>query len=293
MKIFFAGIEGGFTKDLLAVRRFTNVFMSYYLLRTKKDNAIPKIVRENVTGLIVIDSGAHSFFSESGLHMSASVVQKKHKTKETPDEYWHNYKGWILANFDLFDYFVELDIGELVGQDKILKWREELKEMGVFGKCITVYHPAVVSDDDFMAMIKESESRYIGFEGFRPGKKHIDYNKYLKICYENKVKSHGFAMTKEQVYGDYPFFSVDSTSWKAGSLWGTTRLELKNGKHKNVSFRNKKALMGVKDLDLAALSSHNKTACVSRDSQSVGSYLQTELFYTRLWQKRNIDFSCF
>ena len=111
-------------------------FFSYYYLRGKP-NAIMREARKYVEN-ITIDSGAHSFFAEQGTGLAAAHIGKKSVTKETPDEYFRVYLKWVKDNYDYFDNFVELDIGELVGQEKVLQWRELFKKTGVYDKCITV-----------------------------------------------------------------------------------------------------------------------------------------------------------
>jgi hypothetical protein len=155
MKIFLAGVESGDSKEIVEKGIIENAFVSYYYMRGKNNNDYLKFVRKNVK-CIIVDSGAHTFFSERADEgLSVSVLRKKTKTKGTPQEYWEKYKQWLVLNYDLFDYYVELDIGEIVGQETVLQWREELKQLGIYKKCITVVHPAVVNFDDFLKMQKQ------------------------------------------------------------------------------------------------------------------------------------------
>jgi hypothetical protein len=290
MIIYLAGAEGGDTDNLIEQNSIRHGFASYYYIRTMKNKAEKmQFLRKHIRK-IVIDSGAHSFFSE--LHeegMSVSVHIKKTKTKETPDEYWELYKKWLLANQEYFDYFVELDIGEIVGQDKVLQWREELKELGLYHKCITVYHPDVVTEKEWVEYIKDSQSKYVAVEGDRPLRSRLPYGRLLKYAYDHGVRVHGFAMTKKDVMEKYPFYSVDSTSWKAGVMYGRGYVVGHDGV-KAVCFKDKKDVSLIK-APMSVKQLNHKTAsisCKSRLYLSIKAYQKMENYYTKLWTKRGI-----
>jgi len=289
MKIFLAGIENGDSKEVVNTGVIDNGFVSYYYEKRKKIPGMPnyrKLVRK-----IIVDSGAHSFFSESDTIHTASIVKKKIKTKQSPEAYFEDYKKWLVFNYDNFDYFVELDIGELVGQEKVLRWREELKELGLYNKCITVYHPKVMSGADWLATLDDSQSKYVALEGVRGGCWTLPYFKLIKECYDRGIKVHGFAMTKNDVYYSYPFYSVDSSSWKSGSLYGNGKV-LVNKEIKNVKFKNKEHCFNVvdnKNFKISNLHSKNKKIlALSRYLLAVEAYKKIETEATRIWEKRGI-----
>ncbi len=191
MVVYFAAIEAGDAVDLIPENAFRCAFFSYYYCRKGQAKNDILIKSRPHMKLITIDSGAHSFFSEhadSGL--TVSFHKKKTKTKESPQEYFEQYIAWLKKHWDFYDYFVELDIGEIVGQDVVLSWRERLKAEGLY--------------------------------------------------------SNGFAMTKLDVFHTYPFFSVDSSSWKAAAQYGSGRV-VSGQKTKIVRYKDKDAL---KDVDL-------------------------------------------
>ena len=127
MKIYLAAIEQGVPKELLDMDIIKNGFISYFYARSKPADTM-SYLRKHISDTIVIDSGAHSFFSENeDTSMSASVVKRKKTKKLDPDIYFKNYISWLKANYDYYDYFVELDIGELISQPKVMLWRDYLK----------------------------------------------------------------------------------------------------------------------------------------------------------------------
>jgi len=296
MRIYLAGVEQHDSDNGLKDNLFTNVFCSYYYLRDKKWERIEHVF--NHTDSIIVDSGAHSFFSEVDeadptAGMSASVVRKKKKTKVTPDEYFDGYIKWLEAWHEKFDYFVELDIGELVGQEKVLGWRNRLAEKGLMHKCITVYHPKVITYDEYLKELDNSVSRYIALEGDRRSRKRLPYRQLIQPAFERGVKVHGFALVKPKLLTDAPFYSVDSSSWKAGSRFGCLMGNCGGDALKSVKLNelnnNMIKLLGrvtnLKDI-------HHTTKQLQRDKRyeiSIKAYKLLQEYFTELWEVRGID----
>ncbi len=293
MKVFLAATEDGETSANMHKMKIENIFMSYYYLRGKKEPATLYENRKH-TRTIIIDSGAHTFFSEnSDAGLTVSVHTKKTKTKESPEEYFENYLLWAKKYYDYYDYFVELDIGELVGQELVLQWRERLKQHGIFDKCITVMHPATCTYEEYLKMLDESESKYVALEGLRGGQKQISYGKYLIPAYKKKVKVHGFALTNKKIIDKYPFYSVDSSSWKAGLQYGVYARSV-DGQSKAISFKENKWGHDFTMPNLIDVYNENlKVQRLARLTLAVKSYADMQTYYTKLWKARGIDFSDF
>ena len=295
MRIYLAGVESKCT-DILEEYLIKNGFASYYYLRNKsykKGLERMTFLRKHINS-IIIDSGAHSFFSElQDEGLSVSVHTKKTKTKETPDEYWEKYKKWLVTYEKYFDYFVELDIGEIVSQEKVLKWREEIKKMGLYHKCITVYHPGVVSKKEYTAMMDESESKYIALEGDRPKRARLPYGSLLEEAHKKGIRVHGFAMTKKNVMEVYPFYSVDSTSWIAGEQYGAGYISCHND-IKPVKFNDRNQLFSkriTEHIDVGiVLGDNKKKARYYMRYLGIMAFRKYEKYITRLWEKRGIKF---
>ncbi len=288
MRIYLAGTEQNESQPLIKKGLIESAFVSYYYERRHKISYMP-IFRKN-TKNIIVDSGAHTFFSElAGAGLSVSVHKKKHKTKDTPEQYFEKYKKWLIAQYKYYDYFVELDIGEIVGQKKVLEWREEFKKLGIYKKCITVYHPDVMSWEDYIATLKDSESKYVALEGDRPQiRKRLPYLKLIKEGYDRGIKIHGFAMTKENVYLELPFYSVDSTSWKAGVMFGVGKVITSRGKIKNIRFNDKELCFSANGVNINIHSKNLAVARFNRYILSIRAYAKIEKEITRVWRERGI-----
>ena len=230
--------------------------------------------------------------------MSVSVHKKFTETKESPNLYFMNYLKWLVKYRNLYDYFVELDIGEIVGQGKVEQWREEIKQVGLIEKCITVYHPNCVSLEDYDKMIKESASKYVALEGDRPNRKRIAYLPLIDKARTQGVRVHGFAMTKKDIFDTVPFYSVDSTSWKSGAMYGQLIAINKSSVYSHVSSVKTRmnlqkmqrslvanSLYGQRNLHL----SFHKDTRVARNSRlalAINSFSHAETYYTKLWEAR-------
>ena len=291
MKIFLAGMESSETLEVVKTDVIERAFYSYYYLRKKREPYTLMAGRPHIKEIIV-DSGAHSFFSElQGQGLSVSVHVKKTITEEAPQVYWENFLAWLKKWNNLFDYFVELDIGEIAGQDKVMEWREELKQAGLYQKCITVYHPEVQTFEDYLEMLKDSQSKYVALEGDRPKRPRLPYNSLIKPAYEQGIKVHGFAFCKREALMKYPFYSTDATSWKAGMQYATTlafdgkrlgTIKL-NNENNNLYSLSKK----VKDLAQV----HDKNLAVGRVKRmeiAVEAYKEMERYFTQVWEARGV-----
>jgi len=247
MRIFFAGAESSLeAKVLVKDGLIENGFFTYYYMRSSSRlTNFMHACKPLMKGLIVVDSGAHSFFNEEAggkMGLSASIHSKTTKTKETPNEYFNAYVQWLKANWTGFDYFVELDIGEIVGQEKVMHWRAILKLEGLYSKCITVYHPAVTTEADYLAYLDDSQSRYMALEGARAGKLAVNYPWAIEEALKRNVRLHGFAMTKRSVLFKYPLYSVDSSSWKSGSQYGTGLAIKADGEASGMRYKDVKSM---------------------------------------------------
>lgn len=284
-----------------------NGFVSIYYMRTRYGHFATslksmRLIRSCIKGLVIIDSGAHTFFNASGGGIGSAGGQKK-KTgiTETPHEYFANYVQWLKAFRGLYDYFVELDVGEIVGQETVEKWREVLRKEGLLDKCLPVFHPAVETIEDFIQRLDSWPSRYVGIEGFRDGKGTIDYQRILRAAYHKGVRVHGFAMVRlDALSNQLPFYSADSLSWKSGGMWkrvytaGTgvfararfLRLEPTNKEELNALHK-----VAINAGHRFAALLHPKRFYVATNFEGALAMQQMEDDITRIWEARGIHWA--
>lgn len=48
-----------------------------------------------------------------------------------------------------------------------------------------------------------------------------DFNKYITVARRYATKIHGFAATKQADFRDWPWYSIDSITWKTSEMYGT------------------------------------------------------------------------
>lgn len=292
MKIFLASLENAETEELLKTVKIRNGFYSFFYLKENSDKIKELMNSRSRVETIVIDSGAHTFFSESENIKSACGHKKQKKTKQNPEEYFNQYVKWIETYWSFFDYFVELDIGEIVSYKRVLEWREELKKRNLYSKCITVYHPACMTWEDLIKTLEDSESKYLGVEGYRVGaKKQVPYLKVIKECYDRQIKVHGFAMNKISVLERYPFYSVDSSSWKSGERYGSLKIVTEKG-IKNSRLNNLKIIKNIKNKNLLLQVMKRQPRKLSERmimrKLSIEAYNNIEDYFTKYWINKGV-----
>ena len=99
--------------------------------------------------------------------------------------------------------------------------------------------------------------------------------KWLDNCFSviknyKTIKIHGFAITSPRLMKRYPFYSVDSTGWLQGGIFGRTKV------YKNMKLQ-------AHSLDLF----YNKTKDYKfRNTKNIIEYLKLEKEMTKLWEMR-------
>lgn len=217
MRVYLAGAESAGRPEILISQKVKFVLLSYYYMRDKGDKGQEILLQYKKAGCItLIDSGAHTFFSELGMGHGVAV-EKTTKTQETYDEYFEKYFNWLLARRaeGTVDHFVELDIQEIIGQERVRAWRKRMRDNNL--DPIVVLHPKASTNVDKEWDELTSEFSYCGIEGSLPTGRYISW---LTVSEKKKVRVHGFAMTKVDEMRRCKFYSVDSTSWISGSRFG-------------------------------------------------------------------------
>lgn len=282
MKVYLAGAETCYAGYGFIPRDEASIFSTYFY-RDQATKLLEKTSADVRTGLITIDSGAHSFFHAAGF--SCVAGQSKNAKNVSPDEYIEGYFRWVEMVYDRIDYFVELDLQDIVGLDKVKQWRQEWKRRGLFDKCITVMH-SCDTWRDFEELVDTSESRYIGLEGYRQKKLRLPLMKCAQYCYDRQVKTHCFAMTSSKIMRDYPFYSVDSSTWTTAQRYGMVQV-FDKGEMK--SYRRDEQLH-KRAIVPPALGVNIRGNLFGRPGLEfvTDEFLKMERYFTNLWTERGI-----
>lgn len=222
---------------------------------------------------VILDSGAHTFFSSVGLSVHGYKITRQDWGEL--DSYFRKFLIFLKRNWASYDYYVELDVADLFGIVKVEAMREDLRNAGLWSKCITAWHP-VNGEDDYARMLDETESRYVALEGIRPGVPELPYNRFIKPAYDRGIKVHGFALMSDRILRKYPFYSVDCASWLLPVTYGKLPQFINGRIHQE-------------DIRRVATAHKRLLKPAAKLEHSIKTYRKAEGYYTDYWIAKGID----
>jgi len=244
-----------------------------------------------------IDSGAH-FFISAYLKKGALVPT------EEVEAHIQRYQDYMRGLAVKPAWAVEMDLQDLYGMEVVTRWREELwkpfeKETGI---PIVYNHHITEPLETWQDMLDDPDMNRLALSiprvpDLRP------YGVKVFEAYEAGKPVHGFAQVRQRSMRVIPFFSVDSTSWGAGALFGTVhRFDSGLGKNKTTSagrsmFRKdpKKAMAGllastrgkVRAKDMLGVKAGGSLSRLYQNASD--AYKDMEDWYTAYWSVKGID----
>lgn len=200
MRFFFAGSESGTWSQLLKDNGVNNRLESAYYLNFKKEPNHLKFKN------YLLDSGGFT-------------LRKNNSTLRV--EQYADY----LNKFNV-KYAFNLDT---MNVDETLKNQEYLIKKCKKTNILPIYHYSDYSNIKHRSLIDSfcKEFNYIGIAGaVAPSNLERErfYN-YVFVRTKNKIKVHGLAATSYNTMKNYPFYSVDSTSWLVAARYGGSNVE--------------------------------------------------------------------
>lgn len=286
MRLYFAGMEQCMNSYDYVPLKMDNIFTTFFYANNTS-RALVELKRQGHKGIKTVDSGAHSFFGFTGTSTMSHHNKKDKEEMPDPNEYMARYIIWLKKHFDLFDYFVELDIQSIVGIEKVKYWRRRLQREGLWEKCIPCLH-SVDTPATWEETIKGAASRYVGFEGLRKKQVTLPYKELLKTCYDLGVRVHGFALTNYDILEEYPFWSADSTTWTSCVRYGTFIARDEYGRMKQKIPTKGNYLLHGHSLKLHN-SQRSKEISLEKLKHSAQKLRESETFLHRLWINRGVD----
>lgn len=222
VKNFFSGIEGKAHFQACVDAKVEHVLTSYWQMREKNRYDMVEVRKKLHPDMeFMVDSGAHTFITD--------WRKFKDWTREDFEKYLKAYVAWIRANKDHIFAAVEFDIdytlnmvltgdeNSTLGTSIVEEWQKKyfmpLEQEGV--TIIYVWHAerGIEGFEDMCAKFS-----YVGLPG--PMSSQKDFNKYMSIAKRHMTRVHGFAATKLQDFRDVEWYSIDSTTWKSGEMYG-------------------------------------------------------------------------
>ena len=200
-------------------------------------------------------------------------------------------------------FVVEEDLQDLYGRDVVEAWRRDIwkpleRETGT-AVCY-VWH---VKDGEkgWGELLDDPDMRLLGFGG---GASLAELLGPKLVMQAHRVGKpvHGFAQVRKRVMQVVPFYSVDSTSWTAASLYGLlASFDLQRGTVSNsAAGKRARRTMGAKhalgtmaSISRGSVQSTDMTAkagCAASTYQlAADAYAKAEDFYTAYWRARGIE----
>jgi hypothetical protein len=210
-------------KDALAVldSGINDILTSYhYIMKREKgftEDVMPRIKANG--GLFMTDSGAFTFFAKPTPEMY---------TEEYWEPYIEEYVKFLRDNAHQIYCAANMDIDIFVGQEIVDRWNKKYFEplKGIVQIVYIVHgNKAIRRDDEYgIKRFKEYAAKYeyLGMGSSMFKKNSRSDNRYYALARLLKVRLHGFGWTSIPSLKEFPFFSVDSTTWLGGVRYGTT-----------------------------------------------------------------------
>lgn len=190
-----------------------NVLISYHYIRKNLDyveNEILPWVHER-GGVFMTDSGAFSFLNDPNFDPQEFDWE----------EYLDEYVEFLQRNSKHIFSACNLDVDEFVGHDTVKEWNEMHFEP-LEDKMNIIYcaHPMKGHALGELGMVKEYCEKY-DYVGVNEGSaRHA--SAIYQMAKQTGTAIHGLAWTKPTILKDFPFFSVDSSSWVNYQKYGAT-----------------------------------------------------------------------
>lgn len=218
LTIFFSGVEYESYLDILYDLGIRNFLMSYEYLRTKGSFVLKKYTDVR----IFIDSGAYTYMNDPK-YDNYTVAQWEEQIEA--------YLKWAERHKDNIFAIADLDLQYLpnVGYQQVYEWRKRYFEPFMLRTGIPVcfiYHEDGI--DYWKYMCKRYP--YVGISLANDGISPDELREMFRIAENNNAMIQGMASTNTSMLTDFPFYTVDSTTWNVGlkygeiSVWDKTRM---------------------------------------------------------------------
>ena len=182
-------------------------FFSFYRLESYHNIAKKELEHINKYKSFILDSGAFSYMNGTN---SKNVDW---------DNYIEQYASFI--NKHSIKLFMELDIDSIVGIKEVEKLRKKLEKL-TNKQVIPVWHKSR-GKEYWLKLI--NEYNYVAIGGIvtreiQP-KEYKYFNWFIETARKENCRVHALGFTNLKGLTNYPFYSVDSTSWLSGNRFGS------------------------------------------------------------------------
>lgn len=220
LTIFFSGVEYESYLDILYELGVRNFLMSYEYLKGKGNFVLKKYKDVH----IFIDSGAFTY-QQDPKYLEYTVEQWEEQIEQ--------YLKWVEKHKDNIFAFADLDLQYLpnVGYEKVYEWRKKYFEPFMLRTgvpCCFIYHDDGLDYWDYMC----KRYPYVGMSmAVDSSKGDAEIREMFRIAEKHGALIQGMATTDTKMLTEFPFYTVDSTTWNVGlkygeiSVWDKTRMK--------------------------------------------------------------------
>lgn len=207
LTIFYSGVEYESYLDILYDLGIRNFLMSYEYLKGKGIHQLKKYPDMH----LFIDSGAYTYNQDP-------------KYGEYTIEQWENqieeYLAWAEKHKNQIFAIADLDIQYLVGYEKVVEWRKKYFEPFMLRTGLPVcfiYHEEGLDVWEYMC----KRYPYVGISlNIDREVDETELRNKFKIAEKHNALVQGMASTRTGMLTQYPFYTVDSTTWNVGLKYG-------------------------------------------------------------------------
>lgn len=207
LTIFYSGVEYESYLDILYDLGIRNFLMSYEYLKGKGIHQLKKYPDMH----LFIDSGAYTY-NQDPKYAEYTVEQWEKQIEE--------YLAWAEKHKNQIFAIADLDIQYLVGYEKVVEWRKKYFEPFMLRTGLPVcfiYHEEGLDIWEYMC----KRYPYVGISlNIDREVDETELRNKFKIAEKHNALVQGMASTRTGMLTQYPFYTVDSTTWNVGLKYG-------------------------------------------------------------------------
>lgn len=207
LTIFYSGVEYESYLDILYDLGIRNFLMSYEYLKGKGVHQLKKYPDMH----LFIDSGAYTY-NQDPKYNEYTVEQWEKQIEE--------YLAWAEKHKNQIFAIADLDIQYLVGYEKVVEWRKKYFEPFMLRTGLPVcfiYHEEGLDVWEYMC----KRYPYVGISlNIDREVDETELRNKFKIAEKHNALVQGMASTRTGMLTQYPFYTVDSTTWNVGLKYG-------------------------------------------------------------------------
>ena len=207
LTIFYSGVEYESYLDILYDLGIRNFLMSYEYLKGKGVHQLKKYPDMH----LFIDSGAYTY-NQDPKYGEYTIEQWEKQIEE--------YLAWAEKHKNQIFAIADLDIQYLVGYEKVVEWRKKYFEPFMLRTGLPVcfiYHEEGLDVWEYMC----KRYPYVGISlNIDREVDETELRNKFKIAEKHNALVQGMASTRTGMLTQYPFYTVDSTTWNVGLKYG-------------------------------------------------------------------------